>query len=383
MRIGLFTTLFPSKPPFEFDDSYQWGGVAEVVYELALELNERGHDVFVFSASNGPKAVQRHQNVTVYRFEKHVEMRSAYLSADVLHGPLSVDLDVVHLHRGLPSAALAGTLYSLRHGTPTVFTVHGNMDPGPLFSAKGVLLRGFNLVSPWLLSRADRVTTVTSGFRESSRYLSAYDGDVRVIPNGVSKDGEAVPVRDAKEGVGSDADATHVLFVGNLMERKQPDLLLGMAEELRDEYSDLRVVIIGDGPMRSSLKRTIEERGLSDIVRLLGFVDEATKLRWYRAADVVCLPSTDESFGLTPLEAAARRTVPVVSDLPCFREYVEDGENGIITAPTEEGVVEAVRTLLDDPERRRTMAERAEENASDYDWEVLADEYVDVYRSVV
>jgi glycosyltransferase involved in cell wall biosynthesis len=383
VRIGLFTTLFPSKEPFEFENSYQWGGVAEVVYELSLQLNKRGHDVFVFSASNGSETAQSYGDITVYRYEKTASLHTSYLSLDLLRKPASVDLDIVHIHRGLPSAALSGTISSILNRTPTVFTVHGNMDPGPLRSKKGILLRGFNAISPWLLSRADAVTTVTSRFRDSSKYLSRYDGNVTVIPNGVSTDSGLIEAHDDERTIDSKSDETHILFVGNLIERKQPDLLLPVAETLRKENPDLRVVIIGDGPMKSSLEREVRERNLSDIVQVLGFVDETTKQQWYHKADILCLPSMDESFGLTPLEAAARRTVPVVSDIPCFQEYITDKENGLIVRPTESGLHKALKQLLANPEKRRQMAERAQSDAAKYNWREISDQYIEIYRSVL
>jgi len=383
VKIGLFTTLFPSKEPFKFNDSYQWGGVAEVVYNLSIQLDKQGHDIFVFSASNGPETVQSYNDITVYRYRKNASLHTSYLSLDLLQKPASADLDIVHIHRGLPSAALSGTIASTLNQTPTVFTVHGDMDPGTLRSKKGILLRSFNAISPWLLSRADAVTTVTPGFRDSSEYLSKYDGNVSVIPNGVSIDNGLIIIHGEESTIDSKNDKTYILFVGNLIERKQPDLLLPVAETLRKEDPNFRVVIIGDGPMKSSIEREIKKRNLSDIVQVLGFVDETTKQQWYQEADILCLPSMDESFGLTPLEAATRRTVPVVSDLSCFREYVTNKENGLIIHPTESGLCKALKKLLENPKKRRQMAERAESEAAKYNWSKISNQYVEIYRSVL
>lgn len=382
MRVGMFTTLFPSKPPFEFDERYQWGGVSEVVYNLSLELDDLGHEVSVFSVSNDDGAVQRHGNVTVYRFPKHLELRSAYLSLCHLVEPLASELDLVHVHRGLPSGALAGTLHSVVRRTPTVVTVHGTMDPGPLLSAKGVLLRGFNLVSPWLLSRADAVTTVTEGYRRTSPHLSGLD-DVEVIPNGVSAVADRPAADEAKRAVGVDPETTVVLFVGQLIERKRPDLLPELAHSLPRHRPRTSFVIIGDGPMREDLARDVVDLGVEGSVRLLGFVDESTRDRWYRAADIFCLPSRDESFGLTALEASARGAVPVVSDLPCFRDYIDDGENGLVVDASVTAFRDAVRSLVEQPGERRRMAKHAVANARTHDWTAIAEQYLDVYASVV
>ncbi len=106
-------------------------------------------------------------------------------------------------------------------------------------------------------------------------------------------------------------------------------------------------------------------------VRFVGFVSEEDLPRYYRACDVFCAPSIGfESFGLVLLEAMAAGRPIVASDTAGYRTVVQNGDEGLLIPPGNEGAsATALISLLRDPVLRQRMGERAQLRASVYSWD--------------
>ena len=175
-----------------------------------------------------------------------------------------------------------------------------------------------------VVEAADRLVANTE--REARELVDLYDADparVAVAEPGVDLATFTPGVACARRGprVGIPADAVLLLFVGRIQPLKAPDVLVRAAAELVRRRPDLRsrlvVGILGGAsgtgvrnPM--GLTELAEQRGIADLVRFVPPVDRPTLAQWYRAADVVAVPSHNESFGLVAVEAQACGT-PVVA----------------------------------------------------------------------
>lgn len=107
-------------------------------------------------------------------------------------------------------------------------------------------------------------------------------------------------------------DLTTVGFVGRLVKYKHCSDLIAFASRLRQLLPGLRVLIVGDGPERESLERTVHDLQLDDCVQFLGYVPFQDMPSIYNSLDVLVVPSDNEPFGLTALEAVGCGT-PVVA----------------------------------------------------------------------
>jgi D-inositol-3-phosphate glycosyltransferase len=175
--------------------------------------------------------------------------------------------------------------------------------------------------------------------------------------------------------------------VGRIQPLKAPDVLLKATADLLGRRPDLRhrlVVAVVGGPSGSGLGKPRALRELAhqlDIaaqVRFVPPVDRATLALWYRAADLVTVPSYSESFGLVAVEAQACGTPVVAAAVGGLPYAIGDGGlliDGHRTTDWSAGL----EGLLGDPGRREILSRRAVEHASQFSWERTTDRLLEVY----
>lgn len=117
-------------------------------------------------------------------------------------------------------------------------------------------------------------------------------------------------IRNKAECAAQDANSFDIAFLGRLSDQKDPLTFLEIVRNIRDDCPDASAVMIGDGEMREEVETRIRELGLSDTVTLTGFLDNPCV--YLKQANVMCMPSKWEGFGLAAVEALALG-VPVVA----------------------------------------------------------------------
>ncbi|MGH7820532.1 MAG: glycosyltransferase family 4 protein [Candidatus Binatia bacterium] len=236
------------------------------------------------------------------------------------------------------------------------------------------LLRGYVAVDRWLVGRVDGV--LVAGRFAVERILAAYGRRAWSISQGVSLpagDGDRASARPA---LGLGAEEAVAVSVGFLHPRKRIDLLLRSWAEVERQLARARLLVVGDGPERDSLRRLAATLGLAR-VRFCGFVAETELPSYYRAADLLVHVAREETFGLTILEAASFGVPAVVVDEGGPRYTVEQGETGLRVAATEPEIAAALLSLLGAPERSRRMGEEARIRvARDFVWERGAEDFL-------
>jgi colanic acid/amylovoran biosynthesis glycosyltransferase len=159
----------------------------------------------------------------------------------------------------------------------------------------------------------------------------------------------------AAERLEHDPAMLRVLFVGRLVPEKGVLLMLDVAEELR-ERGGVEIVMVGAGPMRDELDRQIKNRGLNEIIRLVGAIGQDDLPDWYGWADVFCLPSFNEGLPVVLMEALLTEAAVVTTAIAGIPELVRTGETGIVVpAGRSDLVARAIEQLMDDPALRREL----------------------------
>lgn len=341
------------------------GGVQNHVRDLAEALIERGHDVSVLAPAESDEGLPAY----VVPAGKAVPVSYNGSVARVLFGPVAYgrvrrwlaegDFDVVHIHE--PGAPSVGLLALSAADCPVVGTFHISHRRSRVMSASAGLLRP-------RLERLDARIAVSELARDT--LVQHIGGEPVVIPNGlwVDRFADAPPLPDLPDGV------PVLAFVGRLDEpRKGFDLLL---EAVRRLDRRVEVLVVGHGAA---------EEDLPPGVRMLGPVDDAEKARVLASADVYVAPHRGgESFGIVLAEAMAAGACVLASDLPAFGHVLAQGEAGeLFTTGDVDALVAGLRGLLDDPERRRGLAQRAADEVRRYDWSRVTTQVLDVYETVV
>ena len=216
---------------------------------------------------------------------------------------------------------------------------------------------------------------VSNPAREFVRHY--FPGDYRVIPNGidVSRFQNQPPYPELRDGM------VNLLFVGRLEYRKGLGYLLRAFAQLKPQYPKLRLIIVGDGPLRRWYGNFLARKQLDDVV-MAGYVSAEELPRYYASCDIFCSPATgDESFGIVLLEAMASGKPIVATSIDGFREVVTHGREGLLVERKSRRQLEyALQTLINNAALRQEMGQAGLLTAGRYDWERIIDEVTDVYK---
>lgn len=197
----------------------------------------------------------------------------------------------------------------------------------------------------------------------------------------------------AREIVGLPHDSLVVSFVGRIQPHKGPEVLIRATSELVKHSPLLRhkliVNIIGGASGANTeevdrLKELATWLAIDDVVRFAPPAPRAELVHWYRAADLVVVPSYSESFGLVALEAQACGTPVVATAVGGLRTAVADGISGVLVDGHDPKAWSSVISrLLQEPQRRVLLSMGAIEHASHFGWDATARGTLDIYDQVI
>lgn len=206
-----------------------------------------------------------------------------------------------------------------------------------------------------------------------------------VVYNGIDVErycrGAAAPLPRRELGL---ADGQFVVgFVGRLHRQKSPGTLLEAAALLRADCPELRLLLIGDGPLEASLREQARRLGLEELVRFLP--PRADLERVYPCMDGLALPSLWEGLPMVLLEAGAAGIPVIASDAPGNREVVAHGETGLLFPAGDAGALAAALALCRaEPEAARRRALRlAESVAERFTVQTMTREIARLYREAL
>jgi N-acetyl-alpha-D-glucosaminyl L-malate synthase BshA len=337
-----------------------YGGSGVVASELALSLAARGHTVHLFShavpprLARSPGPVQMHvaQGVPYPLF--HSTPHDLAIVSSILTLHRTEGLDILHAHYALPhavSAYLARSAAIADRGQPAprmVTTLHGTditlVGNDPSYAP----------LTQFVIEQSDAVTAVSADLARRTREnfcreMTLMPCAIEVVPNFVDVElfhPDAARDRDHKR-------PPRVVHVSNFRAVKRvPWLLRAFEQATRGTQAEL--LLVGDGPDQAPSRILARELGIQDRVIFLGERDALPEL--LAPADVFALSSSEESFGLSALEAMSCGTPVVATDVGGVREVVTDGTTGLL-APLEDMTAFAthLRSLLFDRDRARSM----------------------------
>ena len=334
-------------------------GIARYVLELSAALPEQGVEPQLFAvgrASVAPPPGCRHLRIPS-RFVHRAWAARLPPSAERIAGPV----DVVHATSLLPPTTRR----------PLVMTVqdldaidHPELHPARSVRALRATLRH--------LDRAGTVLAISEATADDLVDRGVERDRIVVTPLGRVELGAPAPTRAH--------DGPYVLAVGEQMPRKNLALLLRVWAQVPELPP-----LVHAGPPGSDtarLEALVQELGLTDRVRFLGYVTPAVLARLLVDALALCFPSTAEGFGLPVLEAMAADLPVVASDLPVLRE-VTGGHALLVPAADADAWADTLARVVADEVLRRGLIEPARVRAAMYTWKRCAALTADAYRRVM
>lgn len=282
--------------------------------------------------------------------------------------------DIVHTHNW--GVFLEGGLAGVFARTPVlIHSVHGPYAAysGTLSSRIKIALRHF--LERLLSRRFHRITAVSDAIREYIvREIGIDPGRVVTVHNGI-------PVDDSIPATKTGGDEVTLIAVGRLAEIKNHMLMVRAFHEALKEGATARLIIVGDGPERPSIENFLRTNRLEDKVKLLGFRSDIVEL--LRGADVFILTSRYEGISVALLEAM-RAGLPVIATrVGGVPETVRDGKTGLLVGQDDlQGLVQAMRTLVQSGELRREMGRRGRDFLiEEFSLAVMNSRYTNIYAA--
>lgn len=211
---------------------------------------------------------------------------------------------------------------------------------------------------------------------DTRRHVPALIADASVIPHAV--DGTKKSANPLK------TDPPRLLCLGRLVDLKGFDLAIRAMPRVIEHFPSARLVIAGDGPARPELASLADKLGLTRTVDFLGWVPPPQVPSLLDGATLVIVPSRQETFGITALEAAAFGRPVIAARVGGLPEVIDSGRTGLLIEPgNSDALASAVITLLGDRGRLVEMGEAARQHAADrFSWRRTVDAYDALYAKL-
>ena len=370
------------------------GGVAAHVTELAAALARRGHQVHVFTRrAFGQGGHDWTDGVHYHRctYPPHSDfvddvnnMCRSFVDRVFEVEDLVGRFDVIHAHDWL--AANAMIWIKQGRGHKCLFTIHSTEyarcgNAFPMGRAERIRYQE-RAGTYW----ADRIIAVSQATKDEISWMyEVPPGKTSVVYNGVSPqrfDQPTDPGADKRHYHIGPSDPT-ILFCGRLSWQKGPDILVEAIPQILRQHPSSRFVFAGDGDMKDSLESRIRQLGVAHAVRFLGYRNGDELVRLYKLAEVVCVPSRNEPFGIVVLEAWSASKPVIASQNGGPAEYVRHEVDGLKIYPTPDSVVWGVSRMFSDFVRARWMGRNGRKAVQErFTWDTITEQMLAIYQGL-
>jgi len=342
------------------------GGSGVVASELAIGLADKGHEIHIVSYAQPFRLRSFHQNIFVHEVGVSSYPLFKYppyalgLATKLVELVEDCDLELIHAHYAVPHAAsayLAKQILDSRR-IKTITTLHGTDIT--LVGAD----QSFHRVIKFTIEKSDGVTAVSEYLKQ--RTIEEFDiqREIRVIYNFVDTQRSASEHADCTRETYAPKGEKILMHASNFRPVKRVGDVVRIFAKVQ-ERMPAKLILIGDGPERIFIQQLVKELKLGDHVYFLGEQDHLEPL--FFCADLFLLPSEQESFGLTALEAMACGVPVICAETGGLPEVISHGETGFLFPIGEiRKMAENAVNLLRDPERHELFRNKARSRASQY-----------------
>jgi glycosyltransferase involved in cell wall biosynthesis len=347
------------------------GGIEHQMRDVARELNRRGHEVRIITATPGLPLID---GVWIERLDaRRLPRVGTIFCLDAVRALDNVlrqgRFDVVHAHSLWSPLALLSMWAARRCGIPTVLSNHSLLDGTGI-----ALFRLLDARIGW--AGWPEILTAPSQL-SCEETASATRRSVRLLRNCVDASGWQCQPRGGP--------VRQIASVLRLAPRKAPLALVAAIPRVLERLAPAarpQFVIAGDGPLRPRIERALKRARLGEHVKLTGFVSRTRLRSVFAESQLFVHPTLQEAFGIALLEARAAGLPVVAMRRSGARDVVDEEQTGLLADDPSE-LVEHLVTLIRDHELRQRMAAAAPLGLERWALSAVADDHLALYKALL
>lgn len=372
------------------------GGYENRYWEIYRRLAKR-HEIHIFSSCYRDMSlhgIKFHKVVPKISYELKNGFRDIksdfFFTLNLAKYLRNYNFDIIDCN-SIPYFLLtAGKILAFENSCPLVSCVHEpyKMEIRKYLEARNFFLKDFvsfisNTISSRFLQLPDMLISVSS-VTERRLKENGFD-NVITIPNGIKL--KRIDTLSADVCLDSD-EYFSIVYLSRLVPKKRPSVLIRAVADLLEAKIPVRVDFIGDGPSKGALKDLADNLGIRKYVKFHGFVSERIKYRLLKKSDVFVLPSKQEGFSISTLEAMACETTPLIVDPNSGEgyngalDYVIDGYNGLTFDGTKTQLVKKLQLLIPHDKMRKKFGTKSRETSEKYKWNLTANQVEEEFRRI-
>lgn len=382
MKIGIFTdTFYP-----------EVNGVATSCLNLLNGLERMGHEVHVYAPKCKGLKPYDHPHVHYLASTPFIFLRDRNMALPgyrTMNQTKHMEFDVVHTQSEFVMGVL-GRYVARKCGCPLVHTYHTAWEDYTYYithghkdaTAKKIAKR----YSEWWCERTDR-TIAPTGKTEQLLRQYGVEGAIDIIPSGMEigrffrEKHSREEINRIKAECGVQEGERVLLYIGRLAKEKNVEQIMRVYPKLREHCPDVRLVVIGEGPMLPVLQKMAKKAKVTDTVSLMGAKPWEEIDKYYAIGDVFASASHSETQGLTYLEAMASGLCVCAVKDPCLYGVIEDGMNGILTGDSDDEFLRGL--IVSFSQFGKSAAQRGAATAVRYGVAPFAQAVLDCYNKAM
>ncbi len=387
MRIGIFSETY---------EPYISGLVtSEVMLKKALE--KQGHEVYVVTANLESFKYQYDEEERILKIPGiptgiyDSRMTSIY-PIQAVNKIKSWKLDVIHSQTEFAIGTFA-RLIAKQYNIPLVHTYHTMYEDYIYYITKGYFEKSSKKLVEYLTKfYCDKTATelIVPTTKTYKLFKEKYkvEKNINIIPTGIEVERFFTENLDLdqltmlRKTYNLSKKDFIILFVGRLGEEKNVEFLIKAQKNLIKEHSNIKLIIVGDGPDKEKYEKMTRDLNLEDNIIFTGKTSWDEMPYYYQTADVFATASKTETQGLTVIEAMASNVVPVCMKDEAFESMITDELNGLLFKDQEE-YEKLILRLYDNPNELERLDKQARIQAESYSSKFYADKVLAVYQRAI
>jgi phosphatidylinositol alpha-mannosyltransferase len=355
------------------------GGVQEIVLQLQKHLKVNGHQAIIITPR--PRAHLDHPPKDMILLGRSAKMNTPFSTmvdfgfeadGDEIDDMIEREkFDILHFHE--PWVPLLSRQILSRSNSINVATFHAT--PPETVVSKSLL----SAVTPYTKSVLAYLHAYTAVSESAAEYVKTLTREhINIVPNGID-----IKYFKPSSNIKKHSKKT-ILYLGRLERRKGVRYLIDAYAQLREQHSDVKLVIAGSGVKRKSLEKYVETYEIPD-VSFIGFVPEKKKVDLMASADLYCSPAPfGESFGIVLLEAMAVGTPIVAGNNPGYASVMTDlGRISLVTPKLTQDFSQRLELMLYNEDIRQLWLKWAKSHLGQFGFDKVTTEYEKVYKHAV